>query len=124
MKSFLLYFGCWDRPGHFLFDRNKRTVYDPEQEYGPRVFSDKALDGSFVFLPRPEEPGVGRLTHVLVGDDCTTVLAWWDRTFDTRGNCNAAIQLSGWENADVVWERFQIVYPALGKVLKKPRLVV
>lgn len=117
MSPFLLYFGCWGGPGHFIYDRNQRSIDTP-----PGALPPEALDGSRVFLPYPEKVGHGQLTRLIRGDDCVTVLAWWDRTFDKRGACNAAIQCNGWETADPLWERFSRVYETLAKQLTKPQL--
>jgi len=119
-NSFLLYFGCWGGPGHFVFDRNKRSL--SREEMPPMALRSESLDGSRVFLPWPEIPGNGRLTYLIREGDCVTVLAWWDRTFDKRGACNAAIQCSGWETFDFLWDRFSRVYPALAAKLAKPTL--
>lgn len=116
--SFLLYFGCWGGPGHFVFDRHKSTV----RQLPPMALRGEDLDGSRVFLPSQEAPGYGRLTYLIRDGDCVTVLAWWDRTFDKRGACNAAIQCSGWETFDCLWDRFSRVYPSLAQQITKPRL--
>lgn len=118
MSPFLLYWGCWGAPGHYLWNRNKGNAQDPV----PFGFADGTLDGSRIFLPHPEVVGQGRLTRVFVNDECVTVLAWWDRTFDKRPACNSAIICSGWESADELWARFGRVYPALAAQLKMPTL--
>jgi len=122
MKPFLLYFGCWGGPGHFLYDRNKRTIYDPAAECGEAAVRGEDLDGSRVFLPWPEVPGHGRLTHIIRNGDAVTVLAWWDRTFDSRPACCAAIQSDGWDDADYLWLRFSHVYAPLAVLLKLPEI--
>lgn len=123
MKQFLLYFGCWNEPGHFLFKPDRTTLrrYDP---IAPYVLLPEDLDGSRVFLPQPEEVGRGQLNHLIRNGECVTVLAWWDRTFDHRGKCNAALQTDGWDTADGIWTRFGIVYESLAKQLSKPRIAV
>lgn len=119
-NAFLLYFGPWGEPGHFVFDRNRHTV----QNMPPMALRAEDLDGSRVFLPWPEAPGNGRITYLIREGQCVTVLAWWDRTFDKRGACNAAIQCDGWEDPDYLWDRFSRVYESLAKQLTKPRLQV
>lgn len=119
-NAFLLYFGPWGEPGHFVFDRNRRSVYS--EQMPPMALRAEELDGSRVFLPWPEVPGQGQLTYLIRRGQCVTVLAWWDRTFDKRGACNAAIQCDGWETPDFLWDRFTRVYEPLAKQLTKPRL--
>lgn len=118
MSEFLLYFGCWDGAGHFLYDNRRQSIYTPPCN----AFPPEALDTSRVFLPYPEKVGHGQLTHVVRGTECVTVLAWWDRTFDQRGKCNAAIQCSGWRSADDLWKRFTLVYTGLAPKLQRPLL--
>jgi len=122
MKPFLLYFGCWNEAGHFLWDRNRMTIHDPLKQFGPNVIPGEYLDGSRIFLPTPEQPGKGRLTHIVRGGEAVTVLAWWDRTFDKRPGCCAAIQSDGWDNPDYLWFRFCHVYQSLATKLTKPDL--
>lgn len=117
---FLLYFGCWDRPGHYIWTRDKRTVY--AHEVSSLALRAEDLDGSTIFLPRPERPGHGQLTHLFRDGEPITVLAWWDRTFDQRGACNAAIQCDGWERMPRLWERFGRVYSTLAPKLTIPTL--
>ena len=122
MNQFLLYFGCWDSPGHFLWDRNKQTIHHPIDKFGPLVIRGEDIDGSRILLPWPEVSGHGQLTHIVRGDDAVSVLAWWDRTFDSRPACCAAIQSSGWDDADYIWFRFSHVYEDLALKLKRPIL--
>ena len=122
MKSFLLYFGCWGTPGHFLWDRNRQTIYDPLERFGPHVIRPEDIDGSRILLPTPDRPGRGRLTHIVRADSAVTVLAWWDRTFDQRPACCAAIQSSGWDDDNDLWLRFSHVYEPLAKLLTRPEL--
>lgn len=122
MTQFLLYFGCWDTSkGHFLVDRHRHNIHTPSS-ISEFVIPAEVLDGSRLFLPSPEMPGRGRLTHVVRGDAAVTVLAWWDRTFDSRPRSNAAIQSDGWCEADDIWMRFSHVYSELAAKLTKPEL--
>lgn len=120
MKPFLLYFGCWDRAGHFLFDRNGSTIHYSLSHELP--FRPVDLDGSSFFLPHPERVGKGALTHVVRNDEAYTVLAWWGSPFDTRGAVNAAIISNGWDDAANLWQRFTFVYPDLAAKLTFPDL--
>lgn len=117
---FFLYFGCWDEPGHYLFNVYRKKVAD--SELSRFAMRPEQLDGSKIFLPYPEVPGDGRLTHLVRDGACITVLAWWDRTFDKRSACCAAVQCDGWETFDALWERFSHGFKPLAEQVSKPRL--
>lgn len=115
-ERFLLYFGCWDRAGHFLYDRNGNRP----QNLPRSAIPETEMDGSKVFLPQPEKVGTGKLTHVISGGLCTTVLAWWGSPFDSRGAVCAVIQCDGWCTGEDLWTRFALVYKDLAPKLTKP----
>lgn len=119
--NLVLYFGCWGEPGHYLRWTNRLSVrdFDCDRFAIPRP-SD--LDASCLFLPRPEVPGHGALTYLPAPD--LTILAWWDRTFDQRGKCNAAIIVDGKLTADQCWSRFAAAYVNLAPKLKMPIICV
>lgn len=121
-NAFLLYFGCWGEAGHFVFDQHKHTL-SARRGLPPMALRAEELDGSRVFLPWPEVPGRGRMSYLIRENSCTTVMAWWDRTFDKRGACCAAIQCDGWEQPKQLWARFARVYEPLAKQLVMPQLV-
>lgn len=118
-RPFLLYFGCWGGAGHYLWTRDQQHYHKPEYP----ILPVESLDGSQVFLPQVEVVGNGRLTHIIRGEEAVTVLAWWDRTFDQRGKCNAAVQCDGWDTVDGLWRRFSIVFEPLAKQLARPTIV-
>lgn len=121
MKHFLLYFGCRGKAGHFLFDRQHGSIYDARALGLP--FNGNDFDGSSIFLPHPERPGHGALTHVIRGEFAYTVLAWWGSPFDARPAVNAAIIASGWDEPDYIWSRFEACFPDLKGKLDRPEIV-
>lgn len=75
------YFGCWDDAGHFWHD--KHGSYSKAREEAPFGYPDgnwQPDNGQF--------QGPAALRH----HKGWTILAWWDRTEDTRpGSCSALV---------------------------------
>lgn len=92
------YFGRWGAPGHYLRSPSGATLWD-----GVGPFRWDELDGAFCVnarrlgarrSPVPEadqEQSACKLTH----RRGWTVLAFWDRTGDARGNSNSAFIAEG-----------------------------
>ena len=120
----VLYFGCESKShiGHFLYVPGMRSAYRLENDL-PEALRDWRLDGTFApHLPDCKKRycecvrGVeGRATLQVV--DGWTVLAFWDRSADSRGASNSAFLVRGvheFEDAvrrardafPTVWERF------------------
>ena len=95
------YFGCWRSIGHHLWnpklaDRSGLQHYDVEKKI-PKAIAQRidpcfcpGYDGPHK-RDRAEVEGEAALHHV----DGWTVLAWWDRSVDSRGACNSAIISKG-----------------------------
>ena len=81
------YFGCVGTSGHYLHTPDLRTA----SRAGP--FTPAMLDTHYCPNPatREQPEGVARLTHF----DGWTVLAFWDRSVDTRGNSHSTFVLRG-----------------------------
>ena len=73
------YFGCYERPGHFLFVPGMRTEYTHRLSRG-------GLDG--LFCP-PEKVGLYIAALSRLGGHGYSVLSFWDRTVDTRPGSNS-----------------------------------
>jgi hypothetical protein len=75
-----LYFGCYRRPGHYLFKPGMREPYSPELR--------KLLNFDGILPPQDNSTGyvatVSRLEAWGV-----TALAFWDYTVDSRGGSNS-----------------------------------
>lgn len=88
------YFGCIEQPGHYFFDEHgSRRYSDVSEIVGGNIWPH--IDGGFCpgMVPgahgsrrtRPEIEGEAALHYV----DGWTILAFWDRSVDTRGACNS-----------------------------------
>lgn len=106
----ILFFGVapGDSAGHHLYETAgaERMRWFRGKERLPEVLRESRLDGCYAPYQHTrhggdpfaaiQTQGHARLTHVAGW----TVIAWWDRTGDSRGGCNSALlipALVGWE---------------------------
>ena len=144
----VLYFGCWDRPGHFLVGPKGRRVTDFErgfEHYGmpgrgsihldgtlaPRLYQGQCVwTGSFpsheaartAEYRSSEFPQGQYLLHHLDYPQLphpVTVLSFWDRTQgDQRGGCSSAVLVEGKQSADTVLTALEEHFPSVVRNLK------
>jgi hypothetical protein len=82
----IFYFGCIGQPGHYLWRTEQFKVYQSRQVGIPEDLHH-ALDGAFC----PD----GIKTYPQQRWQCSivppwTIVAWWDRSVDSRPNCCSA----------------------------------
>lgn len=119
----VLYFGCDDRPGHYLHHPGmKMATWDPGAErHAKRPWPDipwAYIDGSLcpgVTDPegwrRPDDQpeGAGALHH----KEDWTAWAFWDRTVDRRGNCNSVFFAEGTHDLAAMQALAQVHFPGV-----------
>lgn len=98
MMRDVYFFGCWDDMGHYLHAPGKKSAYKllDTNPWGykldmglcPQMLNANRNQSS---LDRREVEGEAALHH----KDSWTYLAWWDRSIDTRGACNAGLLTAG-----------------------------
>jgi len=103
------YFGCQGQAGHHLWTEGGGRLFDHNvpKDFPVRV---AALDCGFLPPNRPQVEGEASLAHV----EGWTILAFWDRSVDTRPGCNNAfvlpLLLSFDEAKQLARERFPSVW--------------
>jgi hypothetical protein len=117
----LLYFGCIRESGHFLW-QTERYHHHARQTaalipgLNPRVL--EVLDG--VFTPWIEN---GREIEGLYQESIVPpvrIVAWWDRSIDTRGACNSALVGFGFASAEEMLDAAAIQFPSVMARQKRP----
>lgn len=99
--------------GHYLYDINCQVVWG-EKEQHKIPFRYSILDSGLLPPGKIEEQGKLHLANI----NGWTILGMWDRSADTRGNCNASFIAEGYfsigemseiakENFPKLWERIQ-----------------
>ncbi len=91
-----LYFGCIDRPGHYLFDENRRHLWSRYPEGFP--WNDSHMDTGL--LKNGGHPDVcdGKVFWTCGGDPLWYAFVWWDRSVDKRGACNSGFYVRGFDH--------------------------
>lgn len=108
MNNEVLYFGCLRAVGHFLHRTLNREVRFECQPWRNN------LDGGLLdSLPRQTEGVV-----VTAKKDGWTVIAFWDRSVDSRGNSNSAFLIQGDVTAEELLELARNQWP---EVFSRPR---
>lgn len=110
MQIDCFYFGCWGRPGHYLFAPNGQHVYEHTHALPPD-FPVKVctLDGGLLGYPQREVEGEAVLTLIRNW----TIISFWDRTVDHRGACNSNFVMRGRLLFDQAIEVAKSQYPTI-----------
>ena len=96
-----LYFGCWDGVGHYLWNPGGRRIHPSLHE----LFG--SLDGKF--CPTKDREGDACLTHT----SDKTILAFWDRSVDSRPGSNSVFVLPGHLTFDQAVHEAKMVFPGI-----------
>lgn len=116
----ILFFGCINRAGHFLWLPNMQRIGDAEARK-MNIPTAGQLDGTCFFLPHPEKIGSGHITYLPAPN--LTILAWWgNNPWDNRGAVNSAIITNGRLGEIGIWGRFERHFTELSTKLKRPLL--
>ncbi|WP_298172051.1 hypothetical protein [Novosphingobium sp.] len=97
-----LYFGFWDRPGHFLYFPTGRRIYDARRDLPGFPWSDALLDGGLLKNGRRPDVCDGNVFWTCGGLSFWYAFYWWDRSGDSRGASNSGIYVRGfgWPEAE------------------------
>lgn len=109
------YFGCVRSAGHRLFDRNGSV--NPYKIELPFKWTE--LDGGFCF-DGPQKQGVAKITSV----DGWTIMAFWDRSVDSRENSNSAFVAKGEFDFDQMCQIAEETFPNIWKRITNKFVVI
>lgn len=98
----MYYFGCWEEPGHYLVDERMRSV--------PWELCPVGYEIDTGFCPKGPEIEGKALLHFVNG---WTILAFWDRSVDTRGKCNSAFLWEGKHEFDEMLAESKKKFPGV-----------
>jgi hypothetical protein len=129
MNNDLFFFGCrLGCLGHHLIGTDGLMASIALPQIVKHV-TGKLIDGGFCIDPvsphsQDREPeGLAKLTHLTIGLEDWTVLAWWDRSGDTRYASNSGLWMRGHHTYGWVLENGKKFFPALMKRSKPVTLV-
>lgn len=108
MTAPIYYFGCVDRPGHYLWEPGPRRAKDPTPFDIPGLPGAK-LDMNYAPKGGNQLPGIVDIHHV----EGWTLFALWDRSVDERRNSNSVFAAPGELSADEVVQLAQEHFPEI-----------
>lgn len=117
------FFGCWNRPGHFLYDVSGRMVHS--QRLPAELQMGKLDSPAFEATPTPHQPlGVTRLQHITPREGAPavwTALSMWDRSGDTRPGSHSIFLALGVFTEDEMWAIAARDFPEVVKRIKSQK---
>ncbi len=116
-----MYFGCRDSAGHFLHDTRGHSFYGD----GPidLPWHDGLMDAALLKNGKVPDVPDGRVYWTVGGAQAFWyAFYWWDRSVDTRGNCNSGFYVRGfgWPEAQAAFEFACTQFPHVVKRQKFP----
>lgn len=120
MDKKLLYFGCIQNLGHFLYesDNGHSLNIDSIVRRYPQ-FNKHLLQGlDATFTPNDWNQKEG------VYNDCIVppirIVAWWDRSFDKRHGSNSALIGYGFSSAEEILDEAVKLFPSVMRRQRRP----
>ena len=117
-----LYFGCWERAGHFLHDVNGLHTWDGKRP-ADLPWDESLMDAGLLRNGKvPDDPD-GRVFWTCGGAKTFWyAFYWWDRSVDTRGACNSGFYVRGfgWPEAQAAFAYACEQFPAVVKRQEYP----
>ncbi|HYM33366.1 MAG TPA: hypothetical protein VEU47_18855 [Candidatus Cybelea sp.] len=92
-----LYFGCWDRPGHYLHDEDGRTIWHKDRLRG-FPWDDALMDTGLLHNGKHLDVVDGKVWWTCGGTPLWLAFVWWDRSVDRRGACNSGFYVQGFDH--------------------------
>ncbi len=107
------YFGCWHGAGHYLHSPGGRKCWEAAvpADFPCRI---TALDTGFLPPGQGQKEGRASLWH----GNGWTILAFWDRSVDTRSGCNSAFIFRGTHDFNAMLALAEMDYPEVCKRFK------
>ena len=98
-----LYFGCWDRVGHFLHDENGRSVWADREPGLPWTLA--LMDAGLLNNGRRPDVYDGKVFWTCGGLALRYAYFWWDNSVDNRGASNSGFYVRGfgWPEAQAAF---------------------
>lgn len=109
-----LYFGCWDRPGHYLHRPGGHVVWEARPALQGFPWTDTLMDGGLLHNGKRLDVCDGRVFWTCGGAAAFWyAFYWWDRSGDSRGASNSGLYVRGfgWPEAQQAFDYGCAQYP-------------
>jgi hypothetical protein len=91
-----LYFGCWDRPGHYLHEESGRSSHYAKRAFPGIPWDEAMMDTGLLKNGGHPDTIDGKVFWTCGGrDELWFAFFWWDRSGDSRGNSNSGFYVRG-----------------------------
>lgn len=115
-----LYFGCWDRSGHYLHHPGGGTLWEARRDYPHFPWSLALLDTGLLKNGKHADVYDGRVYWTLGGRALWHAFFWWDRSVDQRGASNSGFYVRGF-GADETQKAFDYACGQFPKVVARQK---
>ena len=121
-----LYFGCWDRPGHFLHRPGGQTLWSPTRDVPGFPWTEALLDGGLLQNGRRPDIYDGSVFSTCGGLSFWWAFFWWDRSVDRRGASNSGFYVRGFghDEREAAFAYAGMEYPSVVARQKYPLKLV
>lgn len=120
-----LYFGCWDRPGHYLHRPNGEALHDAQRALPGFPWTAALMDTGL--LDNGGRPDVydGKVFWTCGGSPFWYAFYWWDRSVDRRGNSNSGFYVRGfgWPEAQAAFDYACTQFPKVVSRQARPLIL-
>ena len=101
MRAF--YFGCWDRPGHFLYNHNGKNI-----GFSNKDLPQDQLDGTLC----PDDTRKEGIVKIHYNKGWTATV-FWDYSIDHRSGSNSVFLVEGLLDIIEIIGKFKEVFPKI-----------
>jgi hypothetical protein len=110
-----LYWGCWQRAGHYLHKTNGSAVWNPRSEISGFPWSEPLLDGGLLRNGKRVDIYDGKVFWTCGGSPFWYAFFWWDNSIDHRGASNSGFYVRGfnWPEAQVAFDYACAEFPGI-----------
>ena len=101
-----LYFGCWERAGHYLHRPSGLTIWHAQRELLGFPWSDSLMDSGLLKNGRRPDRYDGKVFWTCGGLSFWYAFYWWDNSIDERGASNSGFYVRGfgWPEAQSAFD--------------------
>lgn len=120
-----LYWGCWERHGHFMHQPNGRMIYRAKDEIAGFPWSDTLLDGGLLRNGSHKDTYDGKVFWTCGGSPFWYAFFWWDNSIDHRGASNSGFYVRGfgWPEAQAAFDYGCAAFPKIVARQRQPLIL-
>lgn len=120
-----LYFGCWDRVGHYLHKPGGSTLWSPQREVPGFPWTEAHIDAGLLKNGKHADRYDGKVFWTCGGRSFWYAFFWWDNSVDSRGASNSGFYVRGfgWPDAQAAFDYACGEFPGVVSRQKHPLIL-